>query len=72
MEEINDVGTVYLMVTEKMFNKQEVIDVIAYKDLQIILNSPMINRIVSDFWNGPVHTKNFMLYSTSFREIENL
>ena len=72
MEETNDIGKIYLMLTDKLFNNQEVIDIIAYKDLQIILNSSMIDRIVSDFWGGPLPTMNFMLHSTAFREIDSL
>lgn len=72
MDSTDDVSKVYLMVSDKLFSKLEVIDVLAYKNLQVILNSSMIDRIVTDFWEGPYETRFFMHHSTAYLELESL
>ena len=60
LDATEDMQLVYSMLTEKCFNKKEVIDIIAYCDLQIILNSEKVGRIVYNFWEGHFETEFFM------------
>ena len=48
------------MLIDKYYNKKEVIDLIAEGDMQIILNHPKVDRIVSDFWEGPYEKHSFL------------
>jgi hypothetical protein len=60
------------MLTDKLFNRKEVIDIIAMYDFQIILNNNKVDRIVEGFWNGPYENEWFMNSSFAFQQFSNL
>ena len=72
LDATEDMQLVYSMLTEKCFNKKEVIDIIAYCDLQIILNSSKVGRIVDNFWEGPFETEFFMNNSYSYQQCQKI
>ena len=72
LDNTEDIKEVYLMLTQKCLNKQEVIEIIADCDLQIIMNHAKVDRIVSDFWNGPYETQSFLKDSSAFQEVQVL
>ena len=63
---------VYSLLTDKCFNKKEVIDIISSSDLQIILNNSKVGRVVSDFWTGPFETEFFMNSCMVYQEFYHM
>ena len=59
------------MLIDKYYNKKEVIDLIAEGDMQIILNHPKVDRIVSDFWEGPYEKHSFLSGSWTFKILKD-
>ncbi|CAI2386274.1 unnamed protein product [Moneuplotes crassus] len=60
---------VYTMLTDKCFNRKEVVDILSICDLQTILNHEQVARVVTDFWDGPYEKEFFMNQSTVYREV---
>ena len=63
---------VYLLLTDKCFNRKEVIDIISSSDLQIILNNSKVGRVVSDFWTGPFETEFFMNNCMAYQQFYSM
>ena len=63
---------VYSLLTDKCFNKKEVIDIISYSDLQSILNNSKVGRVISDFWTGPFETEFFMNNSMAYQQFYSM
>ena len=72
IDSTDDVKEVYLMLTQKWFNRKEVINLISYCDFQIILNNQNIGRIVNAFWEGPFETEFFMQSSYTFQKLKKV
>ena len=60
------------MLTEKLLDNKEIIDVISEWNLQVVLNNSNVDRIVLDFWNGPYEEENWLNKSYLFQEIESI
>ena len=72
MDSTEKLPNIRSMVSEKMFNKLEPLDVLAYWNLHRILENQNLDRIVIDFWTGPYETKNFLRSATGFQILTTL
>jgi hypothetical protein len=57
---------IMLMVEDKLYNQLTVVDMIAYLDITELLQSPVMDNIVSSYWEGPYEKKYFFNDSTMF------
>ena len=69
LDETEDNKQVLHMLTEKWFNRKEVIEIMSEADLQIILNDTKVDRVVNDFWEGPYETQFFMNSSFAYSQV---
>ena len=55
------------MLQDRCLNGYDVIDVVAYGDLQSILDNNTVSIIINDMWKGPYNRKHFMEVSTGYQ-----
>lgn len=63
---------IMLMVEDKLYNQLTVVDMIAYLDITELLQSPVMDNIVSSYWEGPYEKKYFFNDSTMFQTIKTV
>ena len=66
LDNTESVKEAHKILTQKTMNKLEVVDLIAYGNMQIILGNSRLERVVSDFWSGPYESESFLNYSSTF------
>ena len=52
---------------DKCLNGYEVIDLLAYEELDSILANPVVGLIINDFWKGPFYRSTFLSSSTCYQ-----
>ena len=72
LDNTEDIRHIYIMLTDKLYNHKEVIDVITEWDLQIVMNNSNVDRVVSDFWDGPYETESWLNKSYLFQELKSI
>ena len=72
LDNTEDIRHTYFMLTDKLLNNKEVIDVIAEWNLQIVMNNSNVDRVVQDFWDGPYESELWLNKSFLFAEISSL
>ena len=72
LDETEDPKQILYMLTEKCFNRKEIIDIMSESDLQVILNNSKVERVVNDFWEGPYETQFFMNSSFAYSQVASM
>lgn len=73
LDSTKNVKHIHAMLTEeKALSGLSIIDMVAYGDMQDVLNNPSVDRIVFDFWNGPYETQSWLNLSPTYSEIQVL
>ena len=72
LDNTESVKEAHKILTQKTMNKLEVVDLIAYGNMQIILGNSRLERVVSDFWSGPYESESFLNYSSTFWEFKSI
>jgi hypothetical protein len=55
-----------------MYDGQNVIDLIAELNLTRLLENPIMDNIISNYWEGPYERKYFLEGCSSFKVLKNL
>lgn len=63
---------IQLLLEDTNFNGTNVLDNIAYLDITELLMNPVMNEIVSIYWDGPYESNFFLDGCTNFRIIKNV
>ena len=61
-----------MLLEDTNFNGTNVLDNIAYLDITELLMNPVMNEIVSIYWDGPYESIFFLDGCTNFRIIKNV
>ena len=64
LETVKNIDSLTEMCTQQLMNGLEVIDAVTKYDLKRIIQHPIIEGIIMEFWNGPYQTSSFL--STSY------
>ena len=59
-----------ILVQDTLYNGLQVIDMIAYLNLTDLLQSPIMDNIVSQYWEGPYERTSFMNECTNYKVIK--
>jgi hypothetical protein len=60
------------MIEDKLYGGLQVIDVIAWENLTELLNTPIMDNIISSHWEGPYEKESILETSTTYKIIMNL
>ncbi len=63
---------IQLLLEDTNFNGSNVIDNIAYLDITELLMNPVMNEIVSIYWDGPYERVSFIENCTNYRILKNV
>lgn len=69
LEKNEELRVVEDILNDECYNRHQVVDLIAYRNLIPVLHNSKVNSVITDFWRGPYERNSFMNDSYNFQVI---